>query len=87
MSIFFSLQAISAVVLAIVIVPFLIVREIFKPLHRRKSLDGKAWKMPPGPPGVPIFGNLFQWREARRTPPDFMAYVDFTLSRPQLIDY
>jgi hypothetical protein len=44
---------------------FLIIREIFTPVGKRRSPQGKKWKLPPGPRGIPIFGNLLDLRKAR----------------------
>ena len=54
---------------------FLLLKETWKPIHQRKGLWGSRWHLPPGPPGVPLFGNLLQWRNARRSPKAFYAYV------------
>ena len=44
---------------------FLITQEIFKPVGKRRPPRGKKWKLPPGPRGVPIFGNLLYLRKVR----------------------
>lgn len=51
------------------------VREIFKPLHHKKPIKGKRWKLPPGPAGVPFFGNVLQFQRARQDEVDFGKYV------------
>jgi hypothetical protein len=40
-------------------------REIFKPTGLRRTKDGRRSKLPPGPKGVPIFGNLLQLSKVR----------------------
>ncbi|OCL06829.1 cytochrome protein [Glonium stellatum] len=57
-SLFFS-------IVCMVVLPFLIIREIFKPIDQRKAPAGKQWKLPPGPRGIPIFGSLLEFRKAR----------------------
>ena len=42
------------------------IRRVFLPPHRRRAPDGRRWEMPPGPAGLPLFGNLLQYRRARR---------------------
>lgn len=44
---------------------FLAIQEIFTPVGKRKPPPGKRWKLPPGPPGVPILGSLLDLRKAR----------------------
>ncbi|KAI0967468.1 cytochrome P450 2C31 [Xylaria arbuscula] len=41
----------------------------FTPIDRRWSLGSKRWAMPPGPPGVPVLGNLRQMMDAREGGP------------------
>ena len=51
------------------------IRRVFLPPHRRGALDGKRWQMPPGPAGLPLFGNLLQYRRARRDEVELRNYV------------
>lgn len=44
---------------------FLVVREIFTPVGKRRPPHGKRWKLPPGPKGIPIFGSLLDVRKIR----------------------
>ena len=63
----------SLVILSTVI--FFAVRETFKPPHRRQSPKGKYWKLPPSPPGIPIVGNLVQFRNVRQDEIKMIRYV------------
>ena len=76
---FHGLNALSSAlflsIICIVAVPFLIIREMFKPIDQRKAPAGKRWRLPPGPLGIPIFGNLLQFRKARHDSAQLFQWV------------
>ncbi|KAI1632598.1 cytochrome P450 2C31 [Biscogniauxia mediterranea] len=45
---------------------FLAIVQLLKPTDLKWSVGAKRWAMPPGPPGVPVLGNLSQMMKARR---------------------
>ncbi|KAI2610578.1 cytochrome P450 [Hypoxylon sp. NC1633] len=53
----------------------LAVVEIFRPIHLKWLGRSKEWKMPPGPPGQPVVGNLLQMFQARRNPRAFSEWL------------
>ena len=54
---------------------FLSLREIFAPVHLQTIFKRKQWRLPPGPPGYPLIGNLLDLRYARRSTPTLIQYV------------
>ena len=68
-------QGLAVAFLSILVVFVLVVRNIFLPPHLRKAPNGKRWKMSSGPKGVPFFGNLLQYKHARRDEVELRNYV------------
>ncbi|KAI1659015.1 cytochrome P450 [Daldinia decipiens] len=53
----------------------LILVEFLRPVDSKFLFRSKRWKMPPGPPGQPIVGNLLQMFQARRNPRAFNEWL------------
>lgn len=51
------------------------------PPHLRGFARGKSYKMPPGPPSQPIFGNLLPWLRARKSGA-FIPWVSSDITLP-----
>ena len=48
---------------------YLVLHETLTPAHVRfLHLRRRKWRLPTGPAGLPLIGNLRQWRSARRSP-------------------
>ncbi|KAK0712794.1 cytochrome P450 [Lasiosphaeria miniovina] len=60
----FYAASIAALIFPIV----LILLEYFKPVGKRRLKNGQKPKLPPGPWGVPLFGNLLKLKGARSDP-------------------
>ena len=58
--------------------------QFLKPTDLKRSGGRKRWAMPPGPPGLPVLGNLRQMMQARRGGPlSFNEWVSFKRCRTQ----
>jgi hypothetical protein len=53
-------QIVSLAFLITLITAFMIAREVFKPIDKCYRLGGRSWKLPSGPRGWPIFGNMWE---------------------------
>ena len=68
----------ARIVLGTIVISVLFIfatKEILKPAHYRKPPKGKQWRLPPGPRGIPIFGNLLQYKTARDDEVRWVTYV------------
>lgn len=76
----FLLLVISLLVIRFCFTILVNLKKKFQPPHLQREGKGKRWHLPPGPSGIPFFGNLFQWREARRDQVKFLEYVTLPLT-------
>lgn len=60
---------------AFIVISFAIVRKCFKPVHKPKNSSRKPCRLPPGPQGFPLIGNLLEMKEARRDSDAFVRWV------------
>lgn len=74
---FFNLIALSFALCTALVVYLLASRDSTSVLSR--VIPWKKWKLPPGPRGAPVVGNLLQMRRIRRDPKELAAYVSSTL--------
>ena len=54
----------------VVMISTLILKELLSPSHKQWTsilLSKRKYKLPAGPPGIPIFGNLLQFMNARKS--------------------
>lgn len=70
------MELLTGIWIAVGILSCFLLRETFKPRDQKWRLSGLRYKLPPGPKGTPIVGNLFQFLNARR-PGGFVPYVSF----------
>ena len=54
-----DLQTLLVAALIFTIAVFVFFEELLKPVDKQKPPSGKKWKLPPGPRGYPIVGDLF----------------------------
>lgn len=38
---------------------------VLKPPHKKRRKDGSRYRLPPGPSGIPIIGNLLHFKDIR----------------------
>ena len=74
-------QQLALVYVTILSISFvLVVRHITKALDAQRAPKGKQWRLPPGPAGNLLVGNLLQVRKARRDEVWLSDYVGSMLA-------
>lgn len=48
---------------AVTLLAFLGLHCLLKPVDKRPAPSGKSWKLPPGPKGLPLIGDLLLYRK------------------------
>ena len=54
---------------------YLLLHDILTPVHVRFLPLRKKWRLPTGPPGLPLIGSLYKWRSVRRSPVILLPYL------------
>ena len=54
------------VLLLLALTVLLGLRELLKPVDRYPSPRGRKWRLPPGPRGLPLIGNLLLYSQGER---------------------
>lgn len=57
--------------------------QFLSPVDLKWSIRSKGWAMPPGPPGLPVLGNLQQMMAARSGPTAYVKWVRLNVSTHQ----
>ena len=62
----------------------LYLRQLLLPVDKRNPPKGKRWKLPPGPQGFPILGNLFLFAKGEQAVGTTLNLksLELTLNRP-----
>lgn len=75
-------QATPFLLVVAILLTCLLLWEAFAPVYLRSTWKGKIWRLPPGPAGYPVIGNLLEWRRARSSVPILAQYVRITFLSP-----
>ena len=67
------LQTVLCVSLGITFVAIFGLVQLLKPVDKRSPPRGKVWKLPPGPRGLPVIGNLLLYSKGEAAVSAFIA--------------
>ncbi|MCJ1475732.1 hypothetical protein MMC13_004396 [Lambiella insularis] len=70
-----ALLCISFAIIAIATISFV---QLLKPFDKRPPPKGKAWRLPPGPRGLPVIGNLLLYSKGEAAARELAKYGEMT---------